>query len=358
MATSLNRSAAAALVPQTAAALLVAKAEGGYRLPDAVLQERWGNDSAIQTLVRIATTEGRVLPITTKAAVSPAALTTTASLVATAMAAFIGSLAPASAAAALLARATMLSFGEAGAIMVPTLTATGAAASFVQEGAPIPVRQLDIDGPVLSPRKMAVIATFVRETFDASTPVIEEIVRMALSDAMALKLDGFLFDAIAGDATRPSGLRFNIAGLTPSALTVPQDALAEDVSALLTAVSTVAANGPVVLIASPAQAVALRLRARDLGIEVLASASLAAGTVVAVAVNGLVSATDPEPKIDVGDQGTLHMNDVPLPISTGAMASPTRSLWQSDTLSLRLRWQASWILRNPSAVAWMSGVLW
>ena len=45
--------------------------------------------------------------------------------------------------------------------------------------------------------------------------------------------------------------------------------------------------------------------------------------------------------------GTLHMEDTtPLPIGTvgtpNVIAAPTRSLWQTDTLGLRLTTEMSW----------------
>ncbi len=103
-----------------------------------------------------------------------------------------------------------------------------------------------------------------------------------------MALDAALFDDSAGDATRPAGLRYNISGLTASATTPPSEALAEDVRELVGAVAGVAANAPVILMASPAQAVALRLwMGSHHAYEVLASSGLADGMVVAVASNAL-----------------------------------------------------------------------
>ncbi len=55
----------------------------------------------------------------------------------------------------------------------------------------------------------------------------------------------------------------------------------------------------------------------------------------------------------------------PLPLASGAqgsgvLATPARSMWQTDTLALRLVFNASWGLRttNAAAVASVSSVTW
>jgi len=57
------------------------------------------------------------------------------------------------------------------------------------------------------------------------------------------------------------------------------------------------------------------------------------------------------------------LTEVPIPVqtlTTGAavLAAPTRSLFQTDSAGLRVIAPASWGLRAPGAVAWMSGVTW
>lgn len=145
-----------------------------------------------------------------KAAVSPASLTSTGALGLTTVADFVAALGASSAAAAVLGRGMQLEFAGASGILVPGIVVSPNSAAFVQEGGPIPVEALLFDGPVLSPRKLASIASFTRETFSFSTPTIEAMVKAVLSESANLSLDTALFSTTAGDATRPPGLRFGI----------------------------------------------------------------------------------------------------------------------------------------------------
>jgi hypothetical protein len=45
-------------------------------------------------------------------------------------------------------------------------------------------------------------------------------------------------------------------------------------------------------------------------------------------------------------------------IHNGGPASPVRSLWQTDSLGLRLILPVTWCMRRPGMVASVSGVNW
>jgi hypothetical protein len=87
-----------------------------------------------------------------------------------------------------------------------------------------------------------------------------------------------------------------------------------------------------------------------------------AGTadVIAIAGTGLASAFDAVPQIEASKIAVAHMEDAtPLQIASGAqgagvLATPTRSLWQSDTIGIKIRFNASWALRDPRALAWLT----
>ena len=90
---------------------------------------------------------------------------------------------------------------------------------------------------------------------------------------------------------------------------------------------------------------------------------MAAGTVLAIASNALVSATDVVPRFEVSDQATFHLEDAtPLAIGTAGspntVAAPTKSLWQHDLLSIRLVLEVSWALRTSAGLAWTENVTW
>jgi hypothetical protein len=326
-----------------------------------------GRSGTEQQLLRSLWPDDEVTPVLLRAATAPATLTTSgwaSQIAATSLADMLMNLGPASAGSALLRRSLVLSFDRAGIMTVPTPLAAASYVSFVAEGAPIPVEQLTVTGPQLSPRKMAVITSFTNELFEHSIPNVEALVRAVLSESTGLALDAALFDATAGDTTRPAGLRNGVTVTTASALTPATEAMDADLRALAAAVAPVAGNGPIIFVASPAQAVSIRMRrGADLGYEVLASSALAAGRVMAVAPNALAVALDPVPTFDITKEAVLVYDDA-APAQVGTVGSPNtvgapaRSLFQTDSLALKLRFNAAWGLRTTGAVAWTQSVTW
>lgn len=305
------------------------------------------------------------LPMLLRAAVNPATTTTSgwaSSFAATAVADLFKSMGGASAGALLLNRGMQLNFDGAGAISVPSIVASADNVGFVQEAAPIPVGQLDLDGPTLSPRKFATIMTFTREVLSRSTPNVEAVVRAVLTESTGLALDAALFSNTAGDATRPPGLLYGIAAETASAATSPSEAMAADITTLASAVAPIAGNTPIIFIASPARAVRFKVRRENVSYEVLTSAALADGVLIAVAANAVASALDPVPRFKLADQATLHMDTAAAALSVvgtpPVVSAPARSLWQADSLALRMILDVAWTLRNANGVAWMEGATW
>jgi hypothetical protein len=348
-----RRRGADALI-RAVSALLIARAEPSL-YPADVVTKNWPEDRDASLIV--------------KAAVAPATMSTSAwagSLAATALTDFIMTLGPASAGSQLLKRGLQLSFARSAALVVPAILAAASNVGFVAEGAAIPAWAGSLaTGLTLTPRKFATIAVFTREIFTHSTPTIESLVTQVLTESLALALDTALFDSIAGDAVRPPGLR-NLTGPvgTASTATPKSEAMLDDVETLLGAVAQIASGNPICFICNPVQAAALRIRGRTIfPYEIFATSALAAGTVIAIATNTVASALDPEPTIETGSEGTVVMQDTsPAAIGTvgtpNVVAAPVRSLYQTDTLSLRLRFGVSWGLRNLGGIAWLSGVTW
>jgi hypothetical protein len=308
----------------------------------------------------------QVLPLLIRTATPPASMTASgwaSHLARQAVSDFILNLGGAS--SQLLKRGGVsLSFDGSGSILVPAITASTSSAAFVNEGFPIPVEQLATSGVTLSPKKLATIATFTREIFGHSVPNIEALVRAVLTESVSLSLDEKLLDANAGDATRPAGLRNGIGATTASAATPDSEAMYEDLSTLLGIVAPVAGSSPIIFVASPRQASAIKMRQPDFAYELLSSSALAAGTVIAVASNCLVSAIDPSPRIESSIETTLHYEDTsPLSIVGGTSGTPlpafqSKSLFQTDSVALRLIMEVSWGLRASGGLAWTSSVIW
>lgn len=99
------------------------------------------------------------------------------------------------------------------------------------------------------------------------------------------------------------------------------------------------------------------------GYPVIFSATVTSGTIFLVDAADFFSATGDEPRFDVSDQATLHMEDTtPLAIGTAGtpnvVAAPVRSLWQTDTLALRAIYDMNWAMRRTGTVAYTQSVTW
>lgn len=343
------RNRSAATLVRSAASFLLAHTRGNSPLTEAT--NRWPEDRDLHTLV--------------KSVVSPASTSASGwadTLALTALADFILSMGPSSAGAALLARGMSLQFSNHGAIAVPACIASSSNTSFVGQGRPIPVRELMFEGPTLAPSKFATLSVFSRETIAHSTPTIEALTHAVLGESVSLAMDLALFDDAPGDEVRPPGLRNGIAAQVASVLADPLEAMLADIKTLAVAVAPIAGNAPIVLVANPVQAVSLRSWPQRIGYEVLASNGVAEGSLIAIAPNAVTSALDPLPRFEIARQGTLHMETSPTAISAvgspSTVAAPVRSLWQTDSVGLRLIMECSWGLRSSSGLAWLTGATW
>jgi hypothetical protein len=301
--------------------------------------------------------DDRTLELVLRAATSPATLAGNPAL-AHVVAAFLDALVPVSAGAGLLHRGVGLNFNGAAQITAPAISIP--VADFVGEGAPIPVVQsVTSAGPTLVPHKLAVITSLSGEMIRDTNA--ETLVRQVLIESTGPAIDKVLFSANAAGTDRPAGLLNGIAALTPAGAGEKAQAIVDDLQTLALAIAPVAGNGNIVLIGSPDAAVALRLRSPQM-VEwpVLTSAALAAKTVIMVAANAVVSAVEGTPQIDASQEAELHRETVPADIvsSGGVVATPVGTLYQTDSVGLRLRWPISWARRSSAGLAWMSSVNW
>jgi len=131
----------------------------------------------------------------------------------------------------------------------------------------------------------------------------------------------------------------------------------DDLQALIASVAVVAGNSKIMLIASPAQAVAVNIRTvGTLAYSVLTSSQLAPRTVIAVATNAIVSASGEAPEIDSTRTASVQMNDAP----SGDLVGGGRvvATFQTDVVGLRLRWPLSWAVRDARGIALLQNVNW
>jgi HK97 family phage prohead protease len=274
-----------------------------------------------------------------------------------------------------------LTFGRNGKIIIPTRARTPTiAGSFVGEGLPIPVRQGLFTSQTLTPKKMAVITTWTREIDEHSVPAIEGLLRNAIGEDTAISLDSVLLDANPATVVRPAGILNGVAGLTPTAGGGFAAAVG-DIKALTGALLTGTAGNirnpyflmnpqqvnSLGLIAMPGAGVfpfRAEVAAGNLGgWGIIDSGTVPMGTVVAIDAADFVSVSGDAPRFELSDQATLHMEDTaPTDISTTGTppvaAFPVKSMWQTDSIALRLILPVNWTIRRPGTVAWVAGVTW
>jgi hypothetical protein len=342
---------------------------------DEVRKLIYGDDEATKAVVDWAT----------RAASAPAMTTVTgwaAELVGQVIADFQQLLIPKSIYPRLAALGLSLSFGRNGRIIVPTRSTTPTiAGSFVGEGQPIPVRQGLFTSTVLTPKKMAVITTWTREIDEHSVPAIEGLLRQAIQEDTSIAIDSVLLDANPATAIRPPGILNGVTALTPTA-GGGFNALVGDikqVSGALLAATQGHVRSPCWLM-NPQQVNSISLtampgfgafpfkdevsRGQLQSWPIIDSGTVPLAEVIAIDAADFVSVGSEGPRFEISDQATLHMEDTaPLPIIGGTAgtpvpAVPSRSLWQTDSMALRLILPMNWAIRRAGVVAYVPGVTW
>jgi HK97 family phage prohead protease len=276
-------------------------------------------------------------------------------------------------------RGLTLSFGATGKIVIPTRNRTPTiSGSFVGEGLAIPVRQGAFSSQTLTPKKMAVITTWTREMDQHSIPAIEGLLREAIQQDTSVAIDSVLIDANAATVIRPAGL-LNGVGATSATSGGGMAAFIGDITGLIGALVTGTygnIRSPVWLVnpsdmlrASMLQATNTgifpfydQIRAGNInGIPLIDSATVTAKTMILVDAADFVVVGGDAPRMEISDQATLHMEDTnpaDLVASPSTVAAPQRSLFQTDTLALRMVLPLNWVQRRTGTVAWTQNVTW
>jgi len=310
--------------------------------PSIVVANTWRADDGAKWLVE-------------RAATTSTGLADAPGIVQTIMPDFVSTLATASAAAQIFKDGLILSFGRAGQINVPTLLGDPTYAAFVAEGAPVPVAQGKIEPLVnLTPKKLSVIMVMTQEMVRSSN--VEALVRDALVRSSGLTLDAVLFDANPADASRPAGLRYNVPPLTASSAANKSDALLDDIETLHLDLEAVTPRHPGIYVMSPTRALMAELRSPH-GLDPLtvigSYAFHGSDIVAAVAPNAIVSVFGDAPEIDVSTESALQMDTLP---TAGTL--PSASVWQKDSIAIRLRVPVTWALRSAAGLAWLTATGW
>lgn len=342
----------------------------GSRDPlEKVLRDRYQNDEPTNIVLR--------------AAVNPA-MTSVAGwaqeLVQTANVGFLDRLIPNFIYPALSAAGTKYTFGPtAGTIKIPVRTTSQTlAGSWVGEGAPKPVKRASFTPITLTPFKLSVISTFSEEMALYATPAIEGIIRQGMQDDTGIALDSYLIDNVAASATRPAGLLNGVTPLTATAAGTAAEKMVADLKQLVAAIIAAGGGRNIVILLNPAQAMALGFVQTTTGdflfasadeagarfnVRFISSLTVPAGRVIAVDAADFATATGDTPLFAVSNEATLHMEDTtPLAIGTAGtpnvIAAPTQSLFQTDTIAIRMSIHLTWAMRRIGMVQTIASVGW
>jgi hypothetical protein len=262
----------------------------------------------------------------------------------------ITELIPRSAFAQLATLGMSLTFGV-GNILVPNFIPSSAGV-FVREGDPIPVIQGTTTAQWLTRRKMACIVSYSGELDEGGILTFEGILRTRLRESTSVALDSVLLDDQPATDVRPAGLLNGAAQVTTTGRVI------EDLQVLGEELFTLANHHVRIpaLIMNTAQAFAARLQLAHEFMPLIGSASLEAGTVIMVDAADFACAGGLVPRFDISREAALHFEDeTPEHLHGG---SPVRSLWQEETLGLRMVLYVDWLLRRPGMVAFMRNVHW
>jgi hypothetical protein len=266
--------------------------------------------------------------------------------------AFLPSLIPVSAAAAVLGETVQFSFDNVASIVAPSMTLP--TAGWVGEMQAIPVLQGTTASVTLTPSKLATIIPLTAEMIEAGDA--ETVMEMVLLENIGAAWDAAFFtNAAAVAGVSCAGILNGAISVTAAAAS--SGAIVTDVANLIQAVAAVSGNSPPVLIAAPKQATAIKAVLIDPP-PTYASNALAAGTVAAIVPRAVASASD-APIFSVSKETTLHMATPAsdLVASPSTVAAPQRSIWQTDSFALKYRQELTWAKRG-AGVALLTGANW
>jgi hypothetical protein len=98
-----------------------------------------------------------------------------------------------------------------------------------------------------------------------------------------------------------------------------------------------------------------------MNIPIIDSGTVTAKTLILVDAADFVVVGGDAPRMEMSDQATLHMEDTnpaDLVISPSTVAAPQRSLFQTDSLALRMVMPLNWVQRRAGTIAWTQNVTW
>jgi HK97 family phage major capsid protein len=260
---------------------------------------------------------------------------------------------------------------------VPLGSQTGGGAGYwVGEGAAKPLTSFDFARTTLEPLKAANIAVLTEEVIRDSSANSEALVRDALRDALAERIDtDFIDPANAGTANvKPASITNGIVSIAASG-TGDADDIRLDVRSLLQVY--INANNraqSAVLIMQSGTALALGMMTNALGqsefngigmnggtlqsLPVITSEYVPDGFVIVVNASDIYFADEGGIAVDMSREASLEMDNAPSSNSVTPTESTLVSLWQTNSVGFRAERTLNWARRRTEAVQVLRSVAW
>lgn len=250
--------------------------------------------------------------------------------------------------------------------------------SFVGEGAPIPVREGAYGSTELTPKKMAVISTFTREIGMHSMPAIQSLIQNQMLEDTAETLDALYLDANARTTVRPAGMQdvteTGAGNINAASGATVADIIADTIAMVGRMIEARTGNGAV-WIMNPLLILSLRNKQDAAsgefvfrseiasgtfqGYPVITSQNVPTGTVWLQSNGGVAFGNDYAPTIEVSDQATIVFDDTaPDQVLPDTNTMPTRSMFQTDSIAVKMRAGLDWRVVRIGGVQVLTGVAW
>lgn len=252
----------------------------------------------------------------------------------------------------------------------------GATANWVGESKSIPVSAQDYSTVSLTPLKVAAISVVSKEILKHSSPAAEALVRNALIEACAQKVDStFLGSAAASAGVSPAGILNGLSSLGSNGYTA--DALREDIKELYAPFITAkydTSGLALVMHNSLAKSVSLMANALGqteftginanggtlLGDRVVTGHNVGTTTVILLDPRNIWRIGDTGVEVSVSDQATLEQDSAPQGASdTPAAASATiMSMFGTDSVAFKVVRPINYQKRRTTAAAFIGDAGW
>ena len=247
----------------------------------------------------------------------------------------------------------------------------GAASAFwVGQSKGIPVTTADFSTVSLTPLKVAAIATMSKELVRDSSPAAEALVRDALVQASAQKVDSTFFSTAAASAgVSPAGVLNGVAGHNSHGTTI--DGVIADVRQLYAIFQTYKNASGLAIVTDPSTAKALSLMQNALGQfafpgvtqmggtllgdTVYTGDNVTAGHFILMKPSDIYRIGDLGVMVSVTDVATIEQDTAP----QGAADTPTAasatlmSMWQTESIGIKVVRSVNFAKRRGHAVQYI-----